>query len=80
MIFGNYLRRQRRTSPVPERMLQHAGATATCGTFVSETGGPTAIVIGARAPRQALAALAKKHGLELSALETFAKQEEVAHV
>jgi hypothetical protein len=53
-------------------MLQHAGDTATCGTFIPEGSGPTAIVLGARAPRKALASLAKRHGLELSALEAFA--------
>lgn len=74
MIFGNYLRRQR-SAPAPVRMLQHAGATSTCGTFVPEDGGPTAIVIGARAPREALAKLARRHGLEVSALEIFARQQ-----
>lgn len=76
MIFGNYHRRQRSASAVPIRMLQHAGASSTCGTFVPEDGGPTAIVIGAAARREALANLARRHGLEVSALETFARQQQ----
>jgi hypothetical protein len=74
MIFSNYLRRQRTAPAAPLRMLQHAGETSTCGTFVPENGGPTAIVIGAQASREALASLARRHGLELSALETFSRQ------
>lgn len=63
----------RRAGAMPERMLQHAGDTDACGTFTPANGGPTAIVVGARAPRQALASLAKRHGLEASALELFAR-------
>jgi hypothetical protein len=78
MIFWNYLRGITRAPNLPSRMLHHAGDTATCGTFEPATSGPTAIVIGARAPRKALASLAKRHGLEVSALEAFARQEVAA--
>jgi hypothetical protein len=74
MIFWNYLRGNTRAPNLPSRMLQHAGDTPTCGTFEPATAGPTAIVIGARAPRKALTSLAKKHGLEVAALEAFARQ------
>jgi hypothetical protein len=75
MIFWNYLRGMKRAPNLPTRMLQHAGDTPTCGTFEPATTGPTTIVIGARASRRALVNLAKKHGLEASALEAFARQE-----
>lgn len=78
MIFFNYLRRAKPTANRPARMLQYVGNAATCGTFVPEDDGPTVIVVGSRAPRKALACLARKHGLELAALETFARQE-IAH-
>lgn len=73
MIFGNYIRAQRRSQCIPQRMLQHAGDSDACGTFVPANGGPTALVIGARANPLALTNLAHKHGLEPSALEAFAR-------
>ena len=64
---------RRRSAPVPEKMLQHAGDTDACGTFTPENGGPTAIVIGARASMEALRRLAARHQLEPDALVLFAK-------
>ena len=74
MIFWNYLKASKQSTALPSRMLQHAGDTAACGTFMPATEGPVAIVIGAKAPRAALRTLAKKHGLELADLECFARQ------
>lgn len=66
------LRADSLTSAPPERMLQHAGDCATCGTFTPEDDGPTAIVIGSRAPLDSLRRLAVKHRLEPEALIAFA--------
>jgi hypothetical protein len=65
--------RSRSAAPLPARMLQHAGDSDACGTFTPEDGGPTAIVIGARAPAEALMRLATRHNLEPAALALFAK-------
>lgn len=73
MIFGNYTRAKIRPAAIPQKMLQHAGDSDACGTFVPANGGPTALVIGARANPLALTNLAKKHGLEPAALTTFAR-------
>lgn len=75
MIFRNYLRAPKQKPVLPSRLLQHAGDSTVCGTFVPDDDGPTAIVVGARAPRDAIARLARKHGLETEALEVFARQE-----
>lgn len=63
---------QRRAS-IPTRMLQHAGDTEACGTFIPADGGPTAIVVGARAPMESLQRLAAKHSLEPEALALFSR-------
>ncbi|NPC57858.1 hypothetical protein [Caenimonas soli] len=60
---------------IPARMLQHAGDSEACGTFTPEDGGPTAIVIGARAPMYSLRRLAARHNLEVDALALFARGE-----
>jgi hypothetical protein len=81
MIFSNYLRSLRSQRNIPERMLQHAGDTATCGTFTPEDGGPVALVIGSRAPKLAVRRLAQRHGLEADALMLFkaVNAKEAAH-
>jgi hypothetical protein len=71
MIFANYLRALRKQTNIPDRMLQHAGDTDACGTFTPEGGAPTALVIGARAPRIAVRRLAERHGLQADDLIAF---------
>jgi hypothetical protein len=71
MISSNYLRPLRKLRNIPDRMLQHAGDTDACGTFTPEGDAPTALVIGARAPRLAVARLARRHGLQVEDLIAF---------
>jgi hypothetical protein len=59
------------TSGSPQRMLQHAGDTATCGTFTPEDDSPTALVIGARASKRAVQRLAERHRLQPEDLYAF---------
>lgn len=58
----------------PERMLQHAGDSDACGTYIPASGGPVALVVGARAPLAALQSLAEMHKLEPEALTLFARR------
>jgi hypothetical protein len=67
------LRRDPLMGAIPDRLLQHAGDCATCGTFTPEDGSPTAIVIGSRAPIDSLRRLAVRHRLETEALIAFAQ-------
>lgn len=59
---------------VPARILQHAGDTDVCGTFMPEDDSPTCIVVGARASAERLRRLAAKHHLEPESLLLFARR------
>ena len=74
MIFLNYLRGRRSTTPPPARMLQHLGNTAQCGTFTPEDDGPVVIAIGSKAPESKVRRLATRHGLQFEDLLKFQVQ------
>ncbi|KQP20569.1 hypothetical protein [Pseudorhodoferax sp. Leaf267] len=49
-------------------LLQHAGCTDQCGTFLPEDDGPPVLVVGSLASPERMAALARRHGLEVDTL------------
>nr|WP_145546407.1 hypothetical protein [Variovorax boronicumulans] len=54
-------------------VLQHAGHSDHCGTFMPEDDAPPVLVIGSRAAAEKIEGLAKRHGLSAGMLLAFAR-------